>query len=789
MTRRALWIGLATACLAVGCTSAEGPGPAETSADGAPVRSPTTTVPPPPTLERVGAEAGVLGAEGDQRMLAVADAPDGSVALAVGVDGGAPAAWRATEAGTWRPVDLGGSVPAGATLSSVAHVGTAELGAGAFAVVGAVDGVAAAWTTDDGARWRRVEVDTGPPLTHVSDTGLGPVAFAAGAGPGAVWKSFDASYWVRSFDQPATFDRPGATRVVGVADGGPGLVALVEREGEGTEAWTSSDGFGWQVGPATGADLLPAPGPPRANGLLQGDDGRVVVVGAAAEADGVDAAAWISVAARSWEPVPHEEGVLGGDGGQEMVAVAEVDGALVAVGIERSELFDGVDVAVWGSPDGVRWLRADPERLRAPGRQRVTGVAVVGGVAVAVGWDAAAGDADAAVWVIGADEEPPATDASSTLPAWVRVEGEESLAGPGEQRLADVVVAGDDIVAVGSLRSPEVAVEREGPSREVGPVPVGDSDGAVWRSPDGRSWERADDAALGGGGDQRALGVAVGASGLVAVGADGEDAAAWWSPDGRRWEQVGVGSLGGAGRQVATDVVAVGDTFLAAGWDEGAGDGDAVVWASVDGRNWRRLPADGLGGEGVQRIEGLAVGPRSAIAVGSSGADAVAWESRDLGSWTATPLGPGRATAVDALDGAVVAVGTVPGADGDLDAAAWRLAGSLWERSQDESLTGPADQELLGIVLSDVLAIAVGRTSFGGGDDAASWASPDAASWVRTTHDEAVLGGDQAQRMAAVAVLGTTAVAVGWSGSTPEARDAVVWVADQIDVTGTQRNL
>ncbi|HUF32459.1 MAG TPA: hypothetical protein VMN58_04525 [Acidimicrobiales bacterium] len=731
----------------------------------------------------MAAEPGVLSDEGDQRMVAVAADPGGTVAVAVGLDDGEPAAWGATETGSWARLALGRAVPADAVLNHIAHI---DAGEGAFAVVGSVGGAAAAWITD-ARSWRRAEMDVGPPITHVADTGHGPVAFATGAGGGAVWKSFDGTFWVRSFDQPTTFERPGAAHVVGVVDAAAGLVALVEREGQGPEVWASPDGFAWQVGPATGADLLPAPGPPRASSLVDAGDGLVVVVGSTAEADGVDAAAWTSSAARTWEPAPHDEAVLGGDGSQEMVAVARVEGTIVAVGTEAAERGSGLDAAVWSSADGVRWQRADAERLRAPGRQQVTGVAVLDGTAIAVGWDDSGGEPDAAVWVIGADEDPAPPPVRSPTPAWVRVEGESALEAPGEQRLSAVAVLDDGFVAVGSVRAPVGVVADPGPSRRVGPVQVGDSDGAVWRSDDGRSWRRAADAVLGGDGDQRALAVAVGAGGVVAVGVDGGDAAVWWSPDGRRWEQVGVAELAAPGRQVVTSVIAVGDTFLAAGRDEGAG--EAAVWASPEGRTWRRLPAEGLGGPSRRSIAGLALGPDGVVAVGMDGDGAVAWTSVDLRSWSATPLGPGVASAVAGLDGAVVAVGAAPGADGGLDAVTWRLAGTIWERSQDGHLAGPADQALLGVALSDVVALAVGHTSFGGGDDAASWSSADAGTWVRTTHDEAVLGGDQAQRMEGVAVLGTTAVAVGWSGSTPEARDAVVWVADQLDVTGAERNL
>jgi hypothetical protein len=543
----------------------------------------------------------------------------------------------------------------------------------------------------------------------------------------------------------------------------------------------SADGHAWRRTGPTADDLLPAPGPPRAGGVLRRGSGELVVVGATAEADGVDAAAWTSADGGAWTPAPHDEGVLGGDGGQVMTAAVEVGGRIVAVGTEAAEEGDGLDAAVWSSTDGARWQRAEPRELRAAGRQHVEDVTVLGGTAVAVGWERAGGAEDAVLWVVGAaerDEDP----AGAPVPSWVRVEGEEALAAPGEQRMEAVIATAEGFVAVGSARPPAGAPPADGPSREVGPVPVGGREMAAWTSRDGWSWARATGPGEGGAGDGGARAVAAGEGGVLAVGSEGGEAAAWRSDDGARWARVALGSSRAGAVSSATAVTAVGGGFVAVGHDDRGG----AVWASPDGTRWARVDGAGLEGATTE-LHGVVVSGERVVAVGSRGEEALAWESGDLRTWAATALGSGRATAASSQDGSLVAVGSAPGAAGR-DAVVWRRHGDGWDRVEGGDLAGPDDGELLDVVLHDVLSLAVGWTSERGGDDAASWTSTDAATWARTLHDEAVLGGDQAQRMESVVVRGTTAVAVGWSGSTPEARDAVVWVADQVDVVGAERN-
>ncbi len=782
MTRLRIPVVALVAVLAlVAAACADERGAPETSAADAPLRSPTTTAPPPPTLERVALESTLFAGEGDARLVAVAA---GSVVgtdarlVAVGSADGRPSVWWSVDGIAWQRPALEPEVFAdGAALADVA----ADPVSGGFVAVGGVGDVAAAWVSSDGESWTRAEVDQGPAMDIVESTRLGLVAFGTGAPSGpagadsdeetVAWQSFSGERWLRAVDNPDLFARPGAEQVVAVVDAGREVRALVDRQGEDPELWRTTDGLFWTLGPDVGTDLLPAAGAP-APAAAAALGSAVVVVGTDAKQDGVDAAMWLATASLGFEQLTHDEEVFGGDGTQAMTALAQVGDGLIIVGTETGDDGD-VDAVVWspGLASGV--VRSGGPEPAVPGDQYVVDLAVIGSTAVAVGWEESAEGIDAVVWMVeraaGQDEAAPeqgSGNAQSALPpelAWQRVEDQESLVGPGEQRMEAVTALPDGFVAVGSAPDPA--------------DPAGGVDAAVWRSIDGQEWSMVDGDSFGGPGDQRLLGVAAGPAGLVAVGIDGSSAAAWTSPDGALWTRApgGEGVFGGPGDQRAEAVAVLpgGRGWVAVGSD---GQGEGAVWASSDG-SWARVGTEGLAGPGEQLVLDVVAGSSSLAAVGTDGELAVAWTSTDATTWARTDLGQGRATALAGGEAGLVAVGSTSG--DDEDAVTWRSAdGATWERVEGDDLAGPLDQGASGVTVGDDVIVAVGTTNLGGGGDAAAWTSADAGTWARSAHDENVFGGDQTQQMTDVASVGALVVAVGWSGSTPESRDSAVWVAD-----------
>jgi hypothetical protein len=240
------------------------------------------------------------------------------------------------------------------------------------------------------------------------------------------------------------------------------------------------------------------------------------------------------------------------------------------------------------------------------------------------------------------------------------------------------------------------------------------------------TWSRVphDDAVFGGEGGQGMESVTVGGPGLVAVGWGDGDAMVWTSVDGVTWSRAPHDEAVFGGENMNMSSVTVGGPGLVAvGWDNTGNDGDAAVWTSVDGITWFRVPHDEtvFGGGAVM----------SSVTAG----------------------GPG-----------LVAVG-----DADDDAAVWTSVGGLtWSRvPHDESVFGGTDsQGMLSVTVGGPGLVAVGwdgqgEPGYARGMDAAVWTSVDGIAWSRVPNDESVFGGMDNPSMVSVTAGGPGLVAVG----------------------------
>ncbi len=345
---------------------------------------------------------------------------------------------------------------------------------------------------------------------------------------------------------------------------------------------------------------------------------------------------------------------------------------------------------------------------------------------------------------------------------WSRVPHDEAVfGGEGIQWMSSVTVGGPGLVAVGGEWSDQ------------------SEDAAVWTSPDGLAWSRVphDEAVFGGEGDQEMISVTAGGPGLVAFGEDsgsGRNYALWTSVDGLSWSRVPQDEAVFAGGG-PNDVIAAGPGLVAVGEIESA----AAVWTSRDGFNWSRVPHDeavfGLTLGDGNGMTGVTVGGPGLVAVGSDGlnsdaptgrAHAVVWTSIDGLTWSRVPHdeavfgGQGDQGMFDVTVGGpgLVAVG-----ENDHGAPVWTSTdGVVWSQvPHDESVFVKVGLRIFSVAVEGPGLVAVGEDDQG----VAVWTSRDGITWVVQRND--LTGGPGSMTV----VGGSTLVGVGEHNS-----DAAVWV-------------
>ena len=106
--------------------------------------------------------------------------------------------------------------------------------------------------------------------------------------------------------------------------------------------WTSPDGITWSRVPHD-ETVFGGESNQSMEEVVAGGPG-LVVVGWNQVGDNVDAAVWTSADGTSWTRVPHDEAILGGEGGQKMTSLAQGDSGLVGSRIDRVDVVRRVRV-------------------------------------------------------------------------------------------------------------------------------------------------------------------------------------------------------------------------------------------------------------------------------------------------------------------------------------------------------------------------------------------------------------------------------------------------------------
>ncbi len=231
-----------------------------------------------------------------------------------------------------------------------------------------------------GIQWMNGVTVGGPGLVAVGiDDPEGSHAVGFMDPDAAVWVSADGYAWERIPHDETLFGGPEGQRMMNVAAAGPGLVAIGSDYQDGSSwpdgaVWVSPDGYAWErvddpaiFGGAGGQEIL---------GVAAGGPGVVAVGSADSYAK---AAVWVSADGYTWERIPHDVDLFSFS---EMKTVMAAGPGLVAVG---TWLRGGHNIAAWVSADGYAWERIEDADLVGPGQQEAAafatwseGVAVLG---------------------------------------------------------------------------------------------------------------------------------------------------------------------------------------------------------------------------------------------------------------------------------------------------------------------------------------------------------------------------------------------------------------------------
>jgi hypothetical protein len=355
---------------------------------------------------------------------------------------------------------------------------------------------------------------------------------------------------------------------------------------------------------------------------------------------------------------------------------------------------------------------------------------------------------------------------------WERI-GSEALAGPGDQVVNDVTVVGTSWLASGH-------VEQDGAM-----VP------AVWRSDDGRRWQRLPTAFEGldratSTWGQSVVSIRAAATGdLLALGGSGSAARVWRSGDAVSWTELSLSPSIDASSDHFFSGLAVagpGDAVLTSGTGSirssvvrlrpGAPAVEVTAGSDV-------FPAPQVSGSatGVTEVGDrlLAWGFRDAGGrpIGLTSTDAVVWQSTDGTSWERVDAGSAFTTAtirqVISWNGSALAVGkepfdALPDGEGDPDPLVWLDGPQGWQRL-DPHVAFPALQVgdrhtgISGVLPGGEHLVAVGHRLFDDVDPI-FWASADGLTWVAA--DQVAAGGDGDQVPLDVCRAGSSPVAVGY---------------------------
>jgi hypothetical protein len=345
------------------------------------------------------------------------------------------------------PVDLArvpGAVQADQAVSTVASAG------GRVVAVGSTNGDAAVWSSADGRSWTRAQAEgsafggaNAQRLVGLAGGRSGWVAVGfSGAAPrhALVLTSGDGTRWSAANDKVFTSANQVDTTA---ATSGPAGYVVVGDDGRSAAVWHSSDLKKWDRGSGTTQDAMDGTlGAERwMHSIVSGPFGYVAVGGlndpSVRGAPTGKPAVWTSADGEKWalQQLPLPSGTT--EATLDQVAIEQ--NVLTAAGTAKTA--SGTTVFAFTSADGGKtWKQAALPRPGS-GDSAVTAVAATPKGFVVAGTRTAHGDADVAIWT------------SQNGVSWqVETPTGTGLSGAGDQWLTGLTTVGGDLLATGITR-------------------------------------------------------------------------------------------------------------------------------------------------------------------------------------------------------------------------------------------------------------------------------------------------------------------------------------------------
>jgi hypothetical protein len=365
---------------------------------------------------------------------------------------------------------------------------------------------------------------------------------------------------------PLQGDAAGQGTMLAVTAGGPGLVAVgrftdvSHHHNTPTSERHHTEAVVWRAfGDAAWLRVTGQPGFTHAAMQDVASSRGVVVAAGYDDAQGGAGATrlWRSLDGADWTVLPDTTIPAG----TRLSRVLGTPAGFLASGVEVTPGEGPGRGVVWRSDDGVAWTRAaDPASFESG---VVNAIFEIGEELVAIGQKR--GDY--------LRINPPLLWRSSDASRWEAVPLSNDAFGSDLAGIAAIAAGGPGYIAVGTVID---TLSPQDPTTQIAWPPT---DGAIWTSPDLRTWTRVEPAReLFGGEENQAITSLVAVrNGYIAFGSTGRAAGAWSSADGERWERV---ELPEAASGMVDDALVMNGAIIAVG---GVGDSPAVWRGSAGG--------------------------------------------------------------------------------------------------------------------------------------------------------------------------------------------------------------